>query len=91
LHRSLLTLALTVAAVPAHASCTNYAMLKMSATATDKLLGEVDRLVCLHNEQTQIISEQEARIKELERKVDQLGTLALQHELSLQAIRTESR
>ena len=77
----LLVLLTVTFAYNAHSACMNYADLKINATSMDKLYGELDRMICLHNEQAQDLANQEARIRELERQVDQLGTLALQHEL----------
>jgi len=74
---------LVAAAQPAYSACMNYADLKMGATEIDKLYGELDRLVCLYNEQARYMANQEVRIKELERQVEQIGTLALDHEMRL--------
>lgn len=79
--RIVLALALAMAASPAAAMCTNYANLKIGASPADKLYGELDRLICLHNEQETEIQQQRRRIEDLERKVKTLESLALQNEI----------
>lgn len=70
-------------AAPANAACTNYASIRIGASAADKLYGEMDRLICLHNEQSAQIQAQDQRIAELENSVRDLSKLVLQHEIEL--------
>jgi len=77
-------LLLLMSVTPANAMCTNYADLKIGASAGDILYGELDRLICLHNEQSAQIKAQDQRISDLERQIESLSKLVLSHELELE-------